>query len=136
VPLTQHTAPTVYPFDDADNYGEFARRYLNVYDTTQDDLIESLIKAATEKVQGELRRSLYTQKWRLTLDAFPASREIKLEYPPVTAIDSLKYYDSANGVLITMSSSMYTLDQYSSPARLVLNYQESWPINLQQTERS
>jgi uncharacterized phiE125 gp8 family phage protein len=105
--------------------------------TSEDALVVGLIQAAREHVEAHTRRRLVTQHWRLYFDSFgrygyragagyPDDCGLVLgDVAPVSAIDSVKYLDTA-GVLQTLSSTVYQLVP-SSPARLVLAYSQAWP---------
>ncbi len=58
-------------------------------------------------------------------NAFPAS-EMNLPFGPVQSITSVVYLDT-DGVEQTMDAADYTLDLYSTPARLLLAYGATWP---------
>lgn len=126
--LTQHTAPTVFPFQTAEDWTIFKMQFLK-FETVDEELVRSFVQAAVFKTQTETRRSLYNQKWLLTLDSFPPSREIILEYPPIVEVESVKYDDS-NGNEQTLSSDFYSVDTKGSPGRLVLKSQEQWPSTI------
>lgn len=96
----------------------------------EDSLIEALISAAREHVDGRdgiLGRQLITATWDLTLDEFPACDWIPLPLAPVQSIASITYLD-ADGVSQTFSASNYALsaDKNVSP-RVDLAYNASWP---------
>jgi uncharacterized phiE125 gp8 family phage protein len=65
-----------------------------------------------------------TQTWEYYLDRFP--RWIELNKFPVSAISSIKYYDKSN-VEQTLSNTVYSLDLVSSPIRITLADNQSWP---------
>ena len=92
--------------------------------TAQDALIRAAIKAAREKVETDTHRALITQTWVERLDAFPA--EFKVHQPPLQSVTSITYTDTS-GDTQTLSSSVYTVDIYSLPGRIVTAYGESWP---------
>lgn len=62
-------------------------------------LVQSLIQAATDHVDGYagiLGRCLINQTWRVDVGGWPGCREIRLPFPDVSAIDSVKYFDADN----------------------------------------
>jgi uncharacterized phiE125 gp8 family phage protein len=90
----------------------------------------SLIAAAREYVEDELRRTLMPSTWELTLDGWPG---VPLELPraPLRSIVSIKYTDE-DGVEATYSSANYYIDTASEPGRLMLKPALNWPaVNLQ-----
>lgn len=119
------TGPTSEPLTTAE-----AKAHLRVDVTDDDTLIGTLIVAARQAVEQETARALMPQTWELGLDCFEG--EIRIPRAPLTAISSIKYVDS-NGILQTMSSSDYLLDDYSIPPRLTPVYGTSWPGTREQT---
>jgi uncharacterized phiE125 gp8 family phage protein len=75
--------------------------------TEDDGLISDLVAVSREQVERHTRRALYRQKWRLTLDRFPAI--IRLPVPPLMAVEAIKYID-ANGAEQTLDASGYEVD--------------------------
>lgn len=98
----------------------------------EDDLIESLISAATLDAEHLMGRAVMPQKWQVTLDAFAAS--IDLQRPPVTAIESIQYVDAA-GILRTLPDTEYQFVGASDyTARVVPAYGKAWPDTRSQPE--
>jgi uncharacterized phiE125 gp8 family phage protein len=109
--LTRIEAPDVDPVT-----VEELKGHLRVTSTSEDDEIESFIKAATGKLDGadgSLGRALITQTWELTLDAFPR-REVSLPLPPLQSVVSIKY-DDVTGVEQTLAVENYKVDNRSQP---------------------
>jgi uncharacterized phiE125 gp8 family phage protein len=104
-----------------------AKAWLRETSSAQDTIVDSLVKAARMAAEHELCRSLITQTWTKTLDAFPDA--IELHYPPIIAVASVKYYDTA-GAWQTLDSGQYTLDSQSEPGWLVPAYNCTWPDTL------
>lgn len=124
--LVRITDPTVTPITLAE-----AKKHLRVSTTDQDDLITMYLKAATDYVDGEwgfLGRALVTQKYRLTLDAFPAGGAIKLPLPPLQAVTSVAY-DAATGLEIVLTEDVdYFVDSDSEPGWVLpVGTSKSWP---------
>jgi uncharacterized phiE125 gp8 family phage protein len=92
--------------------------------STGDPLLQSLIVAAREVVEGLTNHALITQTQRLSLQAFPCGDVISLEAHPVQSIESFTYVDAAGASVPFVD---YTLDRDSFPARVVLNYGKRWP---------
>jgi uncharacterized phiE125 gp8 family phage protein len=105
-----------------------AKAHLRVVSSTDDTLIDGLVKVCRLIAENELRRSLITQTWVRTLDEFPDA--IELHYPPVIAVTSVKYYDTA-GVQQTLDPSQYSLDYQGEPGWIVPAYNVTWPDTLQ-----
>lgn len=105
-----------------------AKAHLRVEVANDDALIGALISAARKLAEHELGRSLITQTWEKSLDAFPAA-EIELPRPPIAAVTSVKYVDTA-GTQQTMSNTLYSLDSDSEPGWLLPAYGTDWPDTL------
>lgn len=96
-------------------------------DATNNAYIATLIKTARLQAEHRLQRTLITTTWRLTLDAFPADVQlasgarsaIRLHYPKVIAITSVKYQDETD-VERTLDPADYVLDNRSDIAAYLL----------------
>lgn len=141
MPLTLITAPTDEPIT-----LEEAKVHLRVVDDEDDLLIMSLITAARQYAEQITQRSLCTQTWQLTADAFPGpslmgvpygrvfgipAHAFLLERGPVQSVTSIKYDDMA-GVEQTMPPAQYKAELASEPARVTPVFGQIWPINLPQ----
>lgn len=127
---------------------EQAKAHLRVDTTDQDDLIESLITAARERVEEETGRALITQTLEIALDYFveppdlryvtypylTPAKAILLPRPPLQALKRITYIDGdGNEVLLhdevgspTVISDL-VVDTYSAPGRLVPASGGNWP---------
>ncbi|MDF3024809.1 MAG: hypothetical protein K0R10_2170 [Alphaproteobacteria bacterium] len=103
-----------------------AKAHLRVTSDDEDTLISALIVAAREAAEHETGRSLITQTWEKTLDVFPA--DIRLDYPPVQSVTSIKFLDE-NGDEQTLSASSYKLDNASDsgPGWIKIATGLAWP---------
>lgn len=120
--LLQNTAPATEPVTLAE-----AKSHLRVDVTDDDTLITELIKAARQIVESNTGRSLITQTWRLTLDAFPRNNEaIQLEKPPLVSVQSVTYVDT-NGTTQTLATSDYIVDTSHIQGEVALAYDKTWP---------
>lgn len=95
--------------------------------TDDDALIALLISTARQRAEHELMRSLMRQTWEVALDDWGDG--IELAYPPVLAIDSVKYIDTA-GTEQTLAANQYSLDRDREPGWLVPAYGVTWPAVL------
>ena len=122
-----------------------AKLFLKVDNSVDDSLIGSLITAARVRIETMTYTKLITQTLQLTLDYFPGGRTtgfysgwwgrgswpvIELE-PPAQSIVSVTYLDPSGNVQ-TLSSSLYTLDPNSRPARLSPALNQIWPATAQE----
>ena len=122
-----------------------AKSHLRVDTTADDGLIGELIRACRFHLERQYDIAMVTQTLQLNLDYFPywwlwrgnssnyVSWYMDRSYytqlrlrGPVQSVVSVKYTDSA-GNLQTLSPSLYVLDQYSQPARLVPALNTQWP---------
>ena len=105
---------------------EEAKAHLNVdADITEDDnLIRSLIAAATQAAEHKTGRSLMPQTWELTLDRFVPV--VALDKPPVRLVKSVRYMDP-DGAMQTLPAAAYLVDDFSEPGRLVPAPGAFWP---------
>lgn len=104
-----------------------AKAWLRVTDTSEDDLITTLIGAARQMAEKRTNRAFITQTWELVLDGFPAcTRQIELPIAPLLTVTSVAYVDTA-AASQTLNSSLYQVDVVREPGRLVLLPTESWP---------
>lgn len=117
--LTLSTGPTTEPITTAE-----AKAFARVTVATEDALTGFLITAAREYAETFTGRQFVTATWEQRLDAFPV--EFVLPLPPLDAITSIKYIDTA-GDEQTLDASYYTLDKYSTPGRVVQAVNKSWP---------
>lgn len=144
------SAPTAEPITLAE-----AKLHLRV-DTTDDDvLITDLIMSAREYAEDFQGRAFITQIRELVLDNWPGggtwlsstansnlfsygigyrsdyrtgerANYVELPYPPLRAVESVKYADSA-GVQATWDTTNYFADKAKFIGRVVLGYGKSWP---------
>ena len=118
-----YTAPAIEPVTAAE-----LRDYLRLDDTSQDTMLDSLIKGAREAVEKQIHRTLITTVWRLYFDEFPD--EILLIRPPIQSVDAIKYIDT-DGTEQELTS--YKADIISEPARIQTAYGENWPSTRTET---
>lgn len=82
------TAPAVEPLSLAE-----AKAFLRVDHDDDDDVISALIAGARLYVEGQTRRALVTQSWRLTRDAWPQGGRIDVRPAPLRTLDAVRVYD-------------------------------------------
>jgi len=88
------------------------------------------IRTYTTEAETETNRFIMEQTWELTLDAFPASRSIKLQKPPLLAVESVKFYD-VDGIQQTLDPQDYQVDHKTEPGYIVLKPGRAWPATAQ-----
>jgi uncharacterized phiE125 gp8 family phage protein len=147
MPLQRLIEPTIEPLTLAE-----AKAQCKVEFNDDDDLITALISAARDFAENRIERSLCTQTWQLTLDAFPGpsltgvpfgkgysipKHAILLERPPVLSITSIQYLDMSN-VLQTMPSTDWVdatlggTQRVDDLVRVTPVFGKIWPIPMPQ----
>lgn len=107
-----------------------AKAQCNVYDSTRDVYITSLITASRMACEHRIRRTFIDTEWELTLDRFPCA--IPLRMSRVRSVTSVKYIDT-NGTLQTLTPSTgYFVDDRSEPGWIVPAFGTTWPVTLDQ----
>ena len=101
-----------------------AKAHLRVDNTADDALILAMVAAATSDAEHRLGRALVQQTWEQVQDGF--DDDIDLPNPPLVSVTSLKYIDT-DGTEQTLSTSLYSVDGDSEPARILPAYGASWP---------
>lgn len=125
--LKIYTPPSSEPITLAELKAQAA---IDTADTSLDGLCAIAIAAARAKAENYTGRSLVTQTWDQTLDAFP-SAEIELLRPPVASISSVSYVDEA-GATQTLNNTLYTLDTTTFPGWLLPAVDTEWPATREQ----
>jgi uncharacterized phiE125 gp8 family phage protein len=105
-----------------------AKAHLRVDHTTDDTLIESLIKAARTYCEQFQNRAYITQTRKLYLNDFPGNDcEIALPGAPLQSVSSVTYVDT-DGATQTWSSSLYQVDAKDQPGVLMPVWGEVYPL--------
>lgn len=91
-----------------------------------DALILTLIANATEEAEILAGRSFVSRTVDLPLSRWPATGVIRLEYPPISSVTSITYYDEDN-VAGTISSADYITVLDSTPPLIALAKDAVWP---------
>lgn len=94
-----------------------------------DMVIVHLIDAATMEGQVTAARAFVSQTLSLALDGWPTDGVIRLWWPPVQSVVSVKYFDADN-VEQTVSSADYIAITDVTPALVVPGPGKSWPTSL------
>lgn len=105
-----------------------AKEWLQVDDDDQDDLIGSLISAATLHVEEWTGRALFAQEWEWMLDGFP-SGVMTLPVGPVTGLTEIRFVDGL-GVEQLLDPAEYRVDLASIEARI--EPVSGWPATASQ----
>lgn len=91
-----------------------ARQFLRLDQTDEDALLATLITAARLMIEAASGRCLIEQPWRIVLDRWPASGEIRLPLSPLLRIDAARVYDVLGSAQAVATASL-TLDKAADP---------------------
>jgi uncharacterized phiE125 gp8 family phage protein len=110
------------------------KKNANVVATDDDSFISKLlIPAVQAKVESDLNRAIIAQRWRLTLDSFPAGNgAIELLVPPLLEVGTVSYIDEDGETQVLVDGTDYLVDAFSEPARITPAYGEDWPATRNQ----
>lgn len=103
-----------------------AKEHLRVDSSDEDDLITSLIYAATDFVSGRngyTGRALLPQTWNAYFAKFS---DIELPLPPCISVASVTYKDT-DSASQTLATSVYTVNTARHPALINLKPNQTWP---------
>jgi len=122
--------PTIEPVSFAE-----AKTWLKVHTdvTEDDDLIRSLIKAARVWAESGTGQALMEQTIAQVWDYMPNYGTFELAVSPVISVTTVGYLD-ANGAYQTWASTNYTVDDISTPPRVVVKGSVSLPDTADATE--
>jgi uncharacterized phiE125 gp8 family phage protein len=101
---------------------ETVKKFLGKTDSCDDDFVDLMIRAATERCEARTNRQLITATWQLTLDRFPVGNFIYLPKPPIQSVTTINYTDSAD---VVQTFTDWTLDVEKEPGEVYRT--ESWP---------
>lgn len=106
-----------------------AKAHLRVTHLAEDDLISTLLTAAEDFLdgyEGYLGRALAPQSWRLSLDAWPCSGQIRLPLAPFVAVSEIKYDDLSETEQI-LSPALYKARQSDGLGLVEPALGATWP---------
>ena len=120
------TAPGAVPVSLVD-----MKAYMKVTSDSDNDLITSMLSAATTWGENYTGRDFRANTWKLDTDAF-ASR-MPLRRAPVASITTVKHLVS--DALETVDAVVYYLKKYTQFAEILLNVDKSWPTDTDEREQ-
>ena len=91
-----------------------AKTFLRLDQTAEDDLLGTLITAARLMVEAASGRLLVDQAWRIVIDRWPDSGEIRLPLSPVGSITAARVYDVLGAAQVVASAALQ-LDVAADP---------------------
>jgi len=107
------------------------KSYLKITTTMDDNLIQSMIDAATEWGESYTGRDFRAITWDLLLDRF--TNRIELRRDPVDSITTVKRLVS--GSLVTVASSVFYLKKLVQSSEILLNEDQEWPTDADNREQ-
>jgi uncharacterized phiE125 gp8 family phage protein len=101
-----------------------AKAHLKVTGSDEDTLIRSYLNAAVQRCENYRQSVIMSSEWEVYLRSWSAN--VNLQKYPVTAINSVKYFDTDNTEQ-TVTASNYRLLDFKVPARLEFDNTYSFP---------
>ena len=124
---------------------EEAKLDRRVSDSADNSRIRSLIAAARQSVETITRQQLMHARYQLTLNSFPTSEygaqslgaanipscAVRLPHAPLVRVVSIQYVDMG-GVVQTMPTSDYVVNNANMPGLVAPVFGKIWPISIPQ----
>ncbi len=111
---------------------DMMKEFLKIENTDSDDLLTSMIEAATSWAEKYTARDFRAKTWELYLDCFSARIEVKRD--PVESIDSVEHI--VNDVFETVDASIYYLKSLTQKSEILLKSGEDWPSDTDEREQA
>ncbi|HEV2513384.1 head-tail connector protein [Bosea sp. (in: a-proteobacteria)] len=92
-----------------------AKDFLRILAADEDELLGTLITAARLMIEAASGRLLIEQGWRIVLDAWPQSGEIRLPLSPVRSLTVARAYPASGPALAVASSSLMLVEGSDPP---------------------
>ena len=104
------------------------KSHLRVDDSSDDEMLSTIIQVAREQVEDITRRALLTSTWDFVIQEWPVENYIKLPYGNLQSVTSVKWKDT-DGTETTLTAGTDYLVETNGEnvGRVVLPYGESWP---------
>lgn len=94
------------------------KRNLRIEHSDQDELLTEIMDRAVSSSQIATGRCYARSTVTLFLDAYPKDDETEIDYGPVNAISSVKYYPPNSAPIATVDVAKYQLDNTELTSRL------------------
>ncbi len=118
-----YTAPVEEPISLTE-----AKAHLRIEHDLDNEFISTIIKAAREYAELVCWRGFVTQTWEVVNESFPAGTDaIILPKGALASVTSVKYLEDVAGVETTLATTEYLVDLTSTPPRVRLAFDKSWP---------
>jgi uncharacterized phiE125 gp8 family phage protein len=122
---------------------EEVKAQLSIEDTDWDDMLMSMIQAATESFDGPYGdlcgRALMPQTWDYYRDNFPsvtsdnATGGIRIPLPPLIEVESVNYVDPDTQLEVALATSEYEVDAIGTPYGWVMPVVGGFPTPMETT---
>lgn len=99
---------------------------LRITGTDFDAELGRLLTAGRRQVEHDTHRKLITQTVANYRDEFPAGDTIDIRVAPVSSVTSIQYVDT-DGATQTLAASNYHVDTTTTPPRIILKTDKTWP---------
>ena len=109
-----------------------ASSFMKVTSTSENDLIQSIIDAATQWGENYTGRDFRVKDWVLLTDSF--ANRINLNRSQIESITSVKHLVST--VLTTVSDSVYYLKKLTQCSEILLVDGQEWPTDTDEREQA
>lgn len=119
--VRESIAPSATPVSSTE-----AKLHCRVDHSTEDAIFTRLIEVARRQCEQISGWAYITRTYTAQLDCWPRGGCIELLYPPLQSVTSIKYFDE-DGMEHTFASSNYIVDTHSTPGRIVLAKDATWP---------
>jgi len=118
--LKLKTAPSEYPV----TLNE-AKAHLGIMSDIFDSIVQFLIEVATTQAEDITNRQLMSAVYEMTMDTLPERFELKK--PPLISVDTIEYVPDGLENYALLDQSLYSVSDYSEPARIVKKPNSSYP---------
>ncbi|PHS40228.1 MAG: hypothetical protein COA91_04425 [Robiginitomaculum sp.] len=119
MPLIDLAPPLVEPIDLA-----YAKLFMRVDGTSEDTLIENLIKTARHQVENSIGRTLVRRSF-IYKTSIPHARHICLPRPPLVSVVRMTLI-AENDQAVDIPQSDYTVTTKTEPGEIRLNPDKNW----------
>jgi uncharacterized phiE125 gp8 family phage protein len=108
--------------------------HLKIQSTMEDRLVKGYIKAARIILENKIKCALIPTSFQMKLDVFRDT--VTIPMPPLssTSADVVITYINSTGGTSTCSATNYTVDYKSTPGKIYLAHDASWPTDVRDVE--
>lgn len=105
------------------------KEHLRIESTKEDYLLQTYIKVAQNYAENYCKRSFMPKTYVYKIDSFPNCDVIEIPFPPLStnSTDLTITYINSSGGSTSLSSTHYEVDYLSTPGRVILNKNLTWP---------